>query len=597
MSWGAPLLLLTLLLPLAGAYALLRHTRVAPARWPSMLRVAIRANRLRPAPPVRTRPAFILLLAIALALLAVARPRWGEQQQNLYTQTREVMIAIDLSRSMLAEDVAPSRLEQARSITRALLDNLNGERVGLIVFAGTAFVQVPLSSDYQIVHEFLPLLDPDYMPQGGSDYTGMLKAALDGFGEDPDVDRYLIVLSDGESTTEGWAEQLPALDARKIHVLAMGLGTPEGGFIRDDSGGYVQDANGDVVHSRLQPATLQTLARRTNGRYLDASTLEDVRPLLAETVETGRKGSFGERLGDTRKERYQWLLLPAVLLTFVALLREFHQRPRPRDIRRAPAPVAARPPRASMALLLALGCGTALLPAPQAQAHFDADAEFEVREVFDSNPIKRLRAIVRHLAELGYDAYDLRLMVEETIKYGLDEQRTGLVPSEGVIRDAVQATLLGEQLDPGIADWSFYRARLTDMLVALEAAEAEAAAERPDNVDEEDTPPTVSGQGTQQAANDSFGHGASAKTDAALGDLSADADAVVSRGKKPPPPPKVKTATSSASPSSGGGGGMDAILQLTKKNMEDVTRRDSPGRLHQLLADNVDQQEGVASDW
>ena len=601
MSWGAPWWLLALILPLLGAMGIVRLMRAAPRlRWHAIKRVAIAGQRLRPAQSRPRRPAFITLLAITLALIAVAKPRWGEQNQESYTHTREVMIALDLSRSMLTEDVDPSRLEQARTVTESLLDALKGERVGLIVFAGTAFVQVPLSSDYQIIREFLPLLDPDYLPQGGSDYTGMLNAALEGFGEDEDADRYLIVLSDGESTTEGWNKLLDKLTERQIHVLSMGVGTEEGGFIPDEYGGYLQDADGGTVHSTLMPATLQTLARRTNGRYLNASTLADVEPLLADTVETGRKGLFGGEVSGTQKERFQWLLLPAVLLGMLGLVREFRQRPQPRQIRLRGVDAKAAASRLSASVAV-LACLLSMTAPPAARAHFDAEAGFDVREEFDSNPVDRLRAIVRHLGEFDYDAYDLRLMVEATIKYGLDEQRTGLLPAEGVIRDAIEATRRGEQLDPSIADWGLYRSRLTAMLAPPESeqAEAEADEKRKELMDEEDNPPVVTGQSTQQSATDSFGQGASTKTDAALGDLSPGEDPIISRGKKPPLPKSVRKAAAMRSkPGGGSGSSVDPILEFSKKRMKDVTSKDSPGRLHQLLSDGAQEQRDTnQNDW
>ena len=130
-----------------------------------------------------------------------------------------------------------------------------------------------------------------------------------------------------------------------------------------------------------------------------------------------------------------------------------------------------------------------------------------------------MRAIVRHLGEFDYDAYDLRLMVEATIKYGLDEQRTGLLPAEGVIRDAIEATRHGEQLDPSIADWGLYRSRLTAMLAPPESeqAEAEADEKRKELMDEEDNPPVVTGQSTQQPSS-SRGNSRLPKADCHAGD-------------------------------------------------------------------------------
>lgn len=598
MSWAHPLVLLALVVPALGLLMARRIGRrpPAPGRRQGLPEVSVSGSRLSQGATVLRASAVPVLVAVAFAIIAVAQPRWGASQDDAYVHTREVMIALDISRSMLAEDVAPNRLEQARRVTRDLLDGLRGESVGLIVFAGTAFVQVPMSPDYQIIREFLPSLGPDYMPAGGTDYTGMLDAALDGFSTVPDTDRYLVVLSDGESSTEGWPARLDALYERDVHVIAIGVGTEEGGFIRDGWSGYLQDRDGGVVHTRLMPETLQALARRSNGRYLRADALADaeaVRGLLAETVERGRRGQVRHDGGASGwQERFQWALLPALLLVLLALLRDFHPRPRPRRIRRRePAPQ-----RGGSLLTVVL---LAALAVPDARAHFDDDADFDVREVFDSNPLERLRAIVRHLAEYGYDAYDIRLMVEEAIKYGIDSQRLGLQPKEGVLRDAIEATHTGEALDEGIASWSFYRARLETMLEPLEQAEAIAREEREERLeimDEEDTPPTVAGQSTMQSGGDSFGQGAASASDAALGDLTAGPDTEVQRRPASPPPADVQAATLRES-RSGGAGADDPILEMSRQRMNEVVRGDSPARLHQLLVDETAEQESNRFDW
>lgn len=605
MSWGNPWMLLTLVIPVLGIVTLRRLSRQRSLhRWPAMQRVAIVGRKVRAAVPASAPPAIFVMLAIALALIAVARPQWGEHPDVSYSHTREVMIALDLSRSMLTEDIAPSRLDHAKQVTEYLLDSLQGESVGLVVFAGTAFVQVPLSPDYQIVREFMPSLDTNYLPRGGSDYSKMLDAALDGFSETPDRDRYLIVLSDGESSTQGWEERLGRMSEREIHVVSIGLGTSQGAFVPDlQNGGYLADSNGDAVHSKLMPATLQALARRTNGKYVEGGALadiDDVKALLAETVETGRKGRVSTATGMALIERFQWFLLVAVVLGLISLVREFQQRPRPRQVR----PEDATATDSSSDLPTRLAAGIALFVAagltPTAKAHFDSEAEFQVQEVFDSNPAERLRAIADHLAQFGYDAFDLRLMVEATIRYGIDAQRTGTAVTEGVIRDAIDASHQGEQLDTSIADWSYYRSQLTAMLEPPEEAATDDKSQAPDAVmDEENERPVVTGDSSQQSANDSFGEGASAKTDAALGDLTPDGEVDVQRGKKPKPPANVRKAASR--PLRGGGdddgGAEDPILKLTRQNLEEAARRDSPGRLHQMMATEESSADQNQFDW
>ncbi len=587
MSWGNPVVLLALLLPALGIWTLRRLRRQVRPLWPAMKRVAIRGDRLRPALAGKVAPAFFIMAAIACAIVALARPRWGEDTQVSFSQTREVIIALDLSRSMWTEDVGSSRLDLAKQTAGNLLDALKGESVGLLVFAGTAFVQVPLSPDYQIIREFMPSLDPDYMPQGGSDYQKMLEAALEGFGERRDRDRYLIVLSDGESSTQGWQNRLVDLAKRDIHVVGIGIGTPKGAFINDQKGGYLADRNGDAVLSKLQPATLQTLANRTNGKYVNASELKtpaELRALIKDTVETGRQGRVNNEATNMQIERFQWFLLPAVLLGLVSLVREFQRRAKPQAVRRAPAGVAA---------VLALGL------VPQSQAHFDSQAGFEVKEVFDSSPSERLRAIADHLAKFGYDAFDLQLMVEATIKYGVDEKRQGNPPLEGVIRDAMEAARLGEHLNPKLAPWSYYQSQLAATLAADadEGTNGERSKNPHEANDEEDNGPMVIGQNTQHGGSDSYGEGAASKGDAALGDLSPDDNFIPPhRDHKPKPPKSVRNATFMHS-SGENANSEDPILAFSKKNLADVVKHDSPGRLHQMLAGDTNEQKDNGMDW
>lgn len=605
MSWGNPWMLLALVVPVLGFILLRRASRQGSSlRWPALQRVAISGNRIRLAAPERTPTAVFAALAIAFAIIAIARPRWGEDSSNSYSQTREVMIAMDLSRSMLTEDVAPSRLDRAKQLTENLLDSLQGESVGLVVFAGTAFVQVPLSPDYRIIREFMPSLDTDYLPRGGSDYSKMLDAALEGFSETTDRDRYLIVLSDGESSTEGWEQRLGRMAEREIHVVAIGLGTANGAFVPDlQNGGYLADANGEAVHSKLMPATLEALARRTNGRYLDGGSLEDigdVKALLKQTVETGEKGRVANAAGSAAIERFQWFLLPAILFALVSLLREFQQRTSPRRIRKdldEQAPHSSDVPTRLAACVACLAALSLAVP-PSARAHFDSEAEFQVQEVFDSNPSERLRAIADHLARFDYDAFDLRLLVEASIRYGIDAQRTGTAVAEGVIRDAIEATRQGERLDTSIADWNYYRGQLTALLDPPPSAATDDKSQAPDAVmDEENERPIVTGDSSQQSANDSFGEGASSRTDAALGDMSADKDADPKRGNKPKPPGKVKAAAARPARSSSPGDAEDPILKLTRRNLDDAARRDSPGRLHQMMATQESQSDPNQFDW
>src|SRR5208283_3042093 len=135
----------------------------------------------------------------------------------------------------------------------------------LVVFSGTAFLQAPMSADYEIIREFLPSLGPDFLPEGGTNYRQLIDTSLDAFGEGSAADRYLIILSDGGATDDGWKGRIDALAKRGIRVIGLGVGTAAGTMIPDGAGGFMKDDSGAVVMSKLESGTLRDLANATHG--------------------------------------------------------------------------------------------------------------------------------------------------------------------------------------------------------------------------------------------------------------------------------------------------------------------------------------------
>ncbi len=341
MTFAAPFALLLLLIPLAClAWEVIRRRhsydfhgariiRGEAAR--SVIRISTTASGA-----MHSKHRFYLLVGIAGVVLAIARPQWGKLEEPVFSHSREIIIALDLSRSMLATDVKPSRLDRSKLLIQSLLEQLAGERVGLIVFSGTAFLQVPLSADYEILRGFLPSLDPNYLPEGGSNYQAMLETAIRSFGSTGNADRFLIVLSDGEATDDSWEQSVEQLTARHIRTIGLGVGTAAGSMVPDSSGGFVKDDRGAVVLSRLESRTLQSIAEKSHGAYVDASSWVDLASILKATVDSGARGEFVDQSHVRLAERFQWILVPSVLLLLWCFYREFPVRPKPRDLRLAP---------------------------------------------------------------------------------------------------------------------------------------------------------------------------------------------------------------------------------------------------------------------
>jgi Ca-activated chloride channel family protein len=555
--------LLWLLLPVVFLAVVdsVRHGADEPSRhWPKILRAwagarqaAVGNGRHNPRGRIR------LWIGIALGVVALARPQWGRVEEPVFDQSREIVIALDLSRSMLAPDVRPSRLERARLLIQGLLDDLRGERVGLVVFAGTAFLQVPLSADYEVLNEFLPSLNPAFMPVGGTDYEAMLHAVLDAFSASGTADRYLIVLSDGESQTGGWRDMLDDLRKKNIRVIGLGVGTAQGAFIPDETGAYVKDERGAVVLSKLNSSTLQELATATNGVYTDASTWVDLGAVLKQTVASGRRGEFKERTQVRHIERFQWALAPALLCLLLSLLREFPVRPRVRRLPlaahagerrpgtggRSPAEADRGPkagPAVTAAVVLILLYGLRLPSSGFAAEDTSAYAA----------PLSKL--VEQLSAQTALSATDFSSLAQETITWGKRLREAGQTVMPGPVRDALAGVDEGEKLSSQAADWQKFRSQLQDLLVK--------PPEPPPQQKQQPPPQQEQKNQEQQQSPDSK--------------------------STPPPPPEPRQANTGETQKIGGqrqqqATKADPSLVLPIQKLDQLRNQDSPAELFQML--------------
>ncbi len=478
MTFHWPQLLWLLALPalwLAFDLARLRRHKSTTAASPSKIihaeatRSSLRLSPFNFHPSLFSKPRWRFSLALAFAIVALARPQWGRIDEPVFDQSREILIALDLSKSMLAPDVKPARLDRAKLLITSLLERLQGERVGLVVFAGTSFLQTPLSADYEILRDFLPELNPEFLPQGGSNYHALLQTSLESFSTEAGADRYLIVLSDGEATDENWKPLAADLKKKSIRVLGLGIGTPEGAMIPDGSGGFVKDERGAVVLSKLEPRTLQELAETTNGRYTDASSWVDLAQLIESTVETGRKGAFLERNRIRLAERFQWALAPALLLFAWSYWREFPVRPRPRDLhlktKSTPPPLPKRPetPRTiTTATVLLFLCALSSFLIHNSTFAADAASAAADPAATIAAPLSTLVGNLSSRETLS--AKDCAQIADASITYGERLQSAKHPVPEGPIHDALLAVDQGEASDAKAANWPDLRAKLKKLL-------------------------------------------------------------------------------------------------------------------------------------
>ncbi|MCB8919413.1 MAG: VWA domain-containing protein [Ardenticatenaceae bacterium] len=259
------------------------------------------------------------LAALALILIALARPQWGTEVQEIEQEGLQVMVALDVSQSMLAQDMKPTRLDRAKLEIGDLMDRLHGDEVGLVLFSGASFVQVPLTSDYFTARSYLDSAGPGAISRPGTVIGDAIRTALTGFDPNLASQKVLILMTDGEDReTDPLAAAQEAAD-QDVIIYTIGFGTPEGEPVpeTDAAGqitGYKTDQNGDVAISRLDETTLQAIAQTGSGRYYRASAGgHELDSLLAE-IDSLQKAALQTRFETRYIERYQIFLAVALLL-------------------------------------------------------------------------------------------------------------------------------------------------------------------------------------------------------------------------------------------------------------------------------------------
>src|SRR5438105_4790097 len=212
------------------------------------------------------------LLGLALVIVSLAQPRWGYTFEDVKRKGLDLLIAVDTSRSMLSNDVQPNRLERVKLATQDLINQLQGDRVGLIAFAGRAFVQAPLTIDYDAVIEAINDLDTKTIPEGGTNISEAITLADRTYGKSAMGNRALIIFTDGEELSGDAVKTAKAAADAGARIFTVGVGTPEGSLIpvtgEDGGTAFVKDTKGQVVKSKLDQKRLREIAEATGGYYL-----------------------------------------------------------------------------------------------------------------------------------------------------------------------------------------------------------------------------------------------------------------------------------------------------------------------------------------
>ncbi len=280
---------------------------------------------------INTRSIF-LLIAFFFAILALARPQWGEENKKIERKGVDLVFLLDTSLSMLAEDSKPNRLEKAKLEIKSITKRLKGDRVGMVAFAGSGFLQTPLTLDYSAFYLFLDGVSVGYIPYPGTSIDRAINLAIRAFSDKELKHKAVIVFTDGEDH-EGYIDQiLKEAKEANVRIYTMGVGSAEGEPIplkyeRGNQTGFKKDRQGNIVITKLNEPLLQKIADETGALYLPSTPGEQEIELLLRHMQSLGKRSFKERLVTEKEDHFQLFLFIAFLFfLFEMLIRRFKKR-------------------------------------------------------------------------------------------------------------------------------------------------------------------------------------------------------------------------------------------------------------------------------
>lgn len=261
----------------------------------------------------------LLMVALALLIFAAARPQYGQREQTVKRQGIEAIIALDISNSMMAEDVAPCRLDRAKQVLSKMIDDMVDDKIGLVVFAGEAYTQLPITCDYVSAKMFLNNITPDLIKTQGTAIGAALNTAIQSFGgEETDASRVIILITDGENHEDDAVAVATRAKEQGIKVLVVGIGKPEGSPIPiPGTNNFRKDRQGNVVVSRLNEDMCREIAKAGNGIYVRCDNTNTAMRALQKEIDTLATTEIETKVYTDYNEQYQSFVLVAMLLLVI----------------------------------------------------------------------------------------------------------------------------------------------------------------------------------------------------------------------------------------------------------------------------------------
>ena len=264
---------------------------------------------------------WLMLAAMVMVIFMLAQPQFGSKMETVKRQGIETVVALDISNSMLAQDVVPSRLEKSKKLISRLVETFNNDKVALIVFAGEAFTQLPITSDYVSAKMFLETISPSLISTQGTDIRAAINLAMKSFTPNDGVGRAIVLITDGENHEGGAIEAAQEAAKKGIHVFVLGVGSPDGSPIPvEGSNEFRRDKDGNVVVTRLNEEMCREIARAGNGMYVRVDNTNNAERALNAEVNKLAKADVETQVFTEFDEQFRVLAWLALILLAVEIM-------------------------------------------------------------------------------------------------------------------------------------------------------------------------------------------------------------------------------------------------------------------------------------
>lgn len=270
----------------------------------------------------------LLSLGLLFSVIALMDPLYGEENVKIKREGIDIVYALDLSNSMYSEDVAPNRLEKAKKLILESTQRLAGDRIGLMIFALDAYSISPLTHDYNSIQAYINIASPELITHQGTNFSAIIKRAIEIFDDAPTTSKLLVILSDGEDNEKSLKEAIQLAKENEINIITIGIGTQTGAPIPYQSeffNGFKTDSQGNVVISKLNESSLQALAESVGGVYIYADQNQKTIDQLHSHLNNLQKSISDEDLRQSKKHVFQWFLAIAILFIFIDTLTSEHK--------------------------------------------------------------------------------------------------------------------------------------------------------------------------------------------------------------------------------------------------------------------------------